>query len=144
MQSDQRERIVEYIIDIDQQLEVAGQTSANRAFNLGCWFGLIPAGLLVLLIFFLSEGSWVVALVSAVMILISLIALANLAAFLAKSRSISRMYDERIKAQIEDKIVEFDLTLHEFNQIIETTLPQGSVLRKLAAHEEKENNTLQE
>ena len=135
MQTEQDQKIIEYIQELEVQLEEAGQDSANRAFNLGCWFGLIPAGLFIVLIFFLSEGSWVVTLVSAVMILISLIALANLAAFLAKSRSMSRRYDDQMGAEIDTKLDEFELTDDEFNQIIVDTLPQGAVLRKLRSLE---------
>jgi len=136
MQNEQDQTVAEYIQDLDGQLEEAGQISANRAFNLGCWFGLIPSGLLVALIFFSSGGSWIVTLVSAVMILISLIALANLAAFLAKSRSISRRYDEQMDSQINTKMDEFELTDDEFNQILVDTLPQGTVLRKLRSLDE--------
>jgi hypothetical protein len=131
MQTDNDQAITEYIRDLEGQLEEAGQISANRAFNLGCWLGLVPAGMLTLLIFFLSEGSWIVTLVSAVMILISLIALANLAAYFAKSKSMSRRYDDRIKAQVAKILEEFELTGDEFNQIMVDTLPGDSVLKKL-------------
>jgi hypothetical protein len=131
MQTEHDEATVEFILDLEDQLEEAGQISANRAFNLGCWIGLVPAGVLITLIFFLSEGSWVVTLVSAVMIMISLIALANLAAFLAKSRSMNRRYDDQIKPQIGIKLEEFELTDDEFNQIMIDMLPKDSALRKL-------------
>ena len=131
MGTGKEQTIIDYIQDLEDQLDEAGQISANRAFNLGCWFGLVPVGLLTVIIFFLSGSSWVVTLVSALMLMISLIALANLAAYVAKSRSISRLYDERVKSEIDAKIVEFSLSEGEFDSLVVETLPQGSVLRKL-------------
>lgn len=136
MEQEQQAGIVEYIQEVNGQLEETGQSSANRAFNLGCWFGLVPAGLLALLIFILSEGSGVVTFVSGTMIMVSLVALANLAAYIAKSKTISRQFDEQIEAQIEEKLDEFGLTRREFNQIVVDNLPQGTAMRKLAAPEE--------
>lgn len=137
MGTENEQTIIEYILDLEDQLDEAGQISANRAFNLGCWSGLVPVGLLSVVIFFLSGSSWVVTLVSALMLVISLIALANLAAYVAKSRSISRLYDERVKIEIDAKIVEFSLSKGGFDSLVVESLPQGSVLIKLRSLEEQ-------
>lgn len=130
MEANKREIVFDYINEADQRLEETGQSSANRAFNLGCWMGLLPTALLSILIFFLSKGSWVVTFVSAVMIFISLAALSNLIAYIAKNRSINRYFDEQMENEIEQQLVEFDISHQEFNQVVETSLPAGSALRK--------------
>ena len=43
MGTEKEKTIIEYIQELEDQLDEAGQISANRAFNLGCWFGLVPA-----------------------------------------------------------------------------------------------------
>lgn len=126
----QNQELEIFLEKIDEQLEESGRLTANRAFNLGCWLGLVPAAVLTLIVFLLSEGSWVVTIVSAVMILISLIALANLIAYISKNRAIKRTYFEEIEPQIDAEIRRMNITLPEFREIANYTLAPNSIINQ--------------
>ena len=126
----QNQELVFFLEKVDDQLEESGRLTANRAFNLGCWLGLVPAAVLTLIVFLLSEGSWVVTIVSAVMILISLIALANLAAYISKNRALRRTYIEEIEPQIDAEIRRMNISLTEFRETANNTLPPDSLINQ--------------
>lgn len=127
MEYTQNQELDHFLLEVEEQLEESGRLSANRAFNLGCWLGLVPAAVLTGIIFLLSEGSWVVTIVSAVMIVISLIALANLAAYIAKNRAIKRTYFEEINPRIEEEITRINISEAELCEVAEGILPPDSL-----------------
>jgi len=127
MENTQNQELDHFLLEVEEQLEESGRLSANRAFNLGCWLGLVPAAVLTGIIFLFSEGSWVVTIVSAVMIVISLVALANLAAYIAKKRAIKRTYFEEINPRIEEEITRINISEAEFCEVAEGILPPDSL-----------------
>jgi len=127
MEYTQNQELDHFLLEVEEQLEESGRLSANRAFNLGCWLGLVPAAVLTGIIFLISEESWVVTIVSAVMIVISLVALANLAAYIAKNRAIKRTYFEEINPRIEEEITRINISEAEFCEVAEGILPPDSL-----------------
>jgi hypothetical protein len=121
----------QFLENIDEQLEESGRLTANRAFNLGCWLGLAPAVVLTAIVFFLSEGSWVVTVVSAVMILISLIAIANLIAYISKNKALKRTFIEEIQPQIDAEIRQMHISKTEFCDTAAGILPPESLIIQL-------------
>ena len=128
-----------FLEKIEEQLEDSARLTANRAFNLGCWLGLVPAAVLTIIVFLLSEGSWVVTVVSAVMILISLLALANLVAYISKKRALRRTYVDEIQPQVEAEITRLNISTSEFYEIAAGILPPDSLIIQFMCAQLEEN-----
>ena len=113
-----------------EKLESAAQSSANQAFNLGCSVGLLPAALIVGLSFLITRGSWIAALITALLMGIALLGLASLAANIARSNSIDRAYRQEVLPQIEANLHELDINRTDFDCWADQNLPAGASLRK--------------
>jgi len=127
-QSDQE--LIEFITELNEKLEEEAMVNANRAFNLGCMIAIIPAGLVVLIAFFVSKGSWIPVTLTAVLMLIALLLLANLLAYTARNRTFDRVYKEDIAPKIEHKLSEIEISKENFTVIADELLPEESNLRK--------------
>lgn len=117
------------ILDLNNQLEETSQSSMSRAFNLGCSTGLIPAILSVIAVFILFKGSVIGAAFTALILAIGIVAFANLSAYLARARTIQRVYKEQINPKIEGLLATYRLTRQEFDDHANLTLPQDALLR---------------
>lgn len=124
-----RETLVTLVEDANEKLEQAGQSGANYAFNLGCTVGLIPAIGIVLVTFIFSRGSWVMAAVAGLLMILAILVFANLVASIAKSRSIDRTYQINVNPEIERTIKGMAVPRLSFNSLAWEVLPEGAVLR---------------
>lgn len=132
-EADQRDDIdLEAILHAaNEKLDETGRTSANQAFNLGCLIGLIPAALVVLLAFMITQASWLVALITTVLMLIALLGLSNLAAIRARSKSIERVYKTELVPEFELTRQKMHLTPSEFDQLAWQTVPESAILHTM-------------
>ena len=125
----EQQELAAFIEESNQRLEDETMENANRAFNLGCMIGLGPAGLVVLLSFFLTKGSWIPVGITAVLMFIALMLFTNLAAYTARNRTMERVYEEQFSPTIGPKLSEFKIEEEEFSQIADEVLPAGAMLR---------------
>ena len=124
------ETLSSYIESINEKLDIAGRESASQAFNLGCTVGIIPAALVVIITFFASSASWLAALVIGILMIVALIGLANLVAFIARTKTLERVYRTEINPGIEQALARFSVTRTEFDQLANDQLPESAVLRR--------------
>ena len=110
------------------RLEEAASTVTQQAFNLGCLVGLLPGGILVVATFFLIGFSVIGAAIALVLMLIGLIAFANLAAMLARRNTIRRIYRDQSQVEIETTLRETGLTRDQFDEIARRVLPSQAAL----------------
>ena len=114
---------------LNERLEDAGQASTSQAFNLAISAGIIPAVLVVVLVFIILKGSLVGALFTAMVAVLGLVAFANLTAYIARGRTTQRFYDEQIVPKILE-ILEFEkLTRFEFDHFTRQILAEQALLR---------------
>jgi hypothetical protein len=125
----EQQDLATFIDETNQRLEDETMENANRAFNLGCMVGLLPAGLVVLLSYFLTKGSWIPVGITAVLMFIALMLFTNLAAYTARNRTMERVYEEKIAPTIDVKLSEYQVEEDEFSQIADDALPAGAMLR---------------
>lgn len=125
----EQQDLAAFIDETNQRLEDETMENANRAFNLGCMVGLLPAGLVVLLSYFLTKGSWIPVGITAVLMFIALMLFTNLAAYTARNRTMERVYEEQIAPTIEVKLSEYQVNEDEFSQIADEVLPAGAMMR---------------
>jgi ABC-type nickel/cobalt efflux system permease component RcnA len=77
------------------RLEDAASPVTHQAFNLGCLVGLVPGGIIVLLMYILIGFSFIGAAIALVLMLIGLLAFATWRAMLARRNTIRRVYHDQ-------------------------------------------------
>jgi hypothetical protein len=116
------------IRELDEKMSQSANLSSNQAFNLGCFVGLIPAGVIVLLAYFSAGSSWVGALVMVVLMGLSLILFANLVAAISRKNTLRRVFLTEISPEIRSAQVKFNLEPAEFHLAASEALPPGAAL----------------
>lgn len=97
------------------RLDEAGKTNATHAFNLGCMIGLIPAGIIVI-IALIATRSWLASVLTALLMIVALIGLANLLALIARSNAMERVYKDEVGPDIKNNLLMNDIPETEFNK----------------------------
>ncbi len=113
--------------EAEVKLEEAGKTSATQAFNLGCTTGLLPAAILIA-IAFLTTKSWLAAVLMGILMLLALLGFANLAASMARTRTMQRIYTTEIAIKIEQELTSQQISLQEFHEYAWEYLPGSSLI----------------
>jgi len=110
----------------DEKLLTAGQDSANKAFNLGCSVGLLPAAVFIGLTLLITRGSWIATGFITGLMAIGLLAFANLSASVSRSRTLQRVYQQEILPEIEIELGQIGLDLVTFKAVALVTIsPDG-------------------
>lgn len=110
------------------RLEEAASPVTQQAFNLGCLVGLLPGGLFLLASLVLTDFGIIGAAISLVLILMGLVAFANLAAMLARRNTILRVYRDQSEGQIVQSLQEAGLSRAQFDQVARRVLPPQAAL----------------
>lgn len=131
--SEENEALTTLVNKSEQDLLEVGQSSATRAFNLGCSVSLLPAAILVILAFFLTRGSWVFGLISVLLALLAMVGVANLVASTAKEKATRRRFDEKVSLEIKQKLLELQMDHERFDLWVSKNLPDGAILRNYIA-----------
>lgn len=121
--------IEEFIIEQNERLVEAGQDSANRAFNIGCTAGLIPAIMVTVITLIITKGSWIATGLIGILMLMGLIAFANLSAYISRSRAYQRCYQQEVLPDIETELDELGLAKPNFLTTVNDVLSPESPLR---------------
>jgi hypothetical protein len=136
MLKDERQKaLASLALSANERLETAGRNSASLAFNLGCSIGLLPAILMVVMVFVLAHADWLAAAATLLLSGALVLVLANLAAYTARNNVIRRMYEEQVSVDIQRALVELGLSERLFKEQARQSLPVGATLRKLLAPE---------
>lgn len=110
------------------RLEEAASIVTQQAFNQGCFVGLLPGGIFLVVIFIVTGFSIIGAAIALVLIIIGLIAFANLAAMLARRNTIRRVYHDQCLGEIERTLNEAGLTRQQFDEVARRVLsPQAAL-----------------
>lgn len=110
------------------RLEDAASLVTQQAFNQGCFVGLLPGGIFLLVMYFVTGFSIIGAAIALVLIMTGLIAFANLAAMLARRNTIRRVYHEQSLGEIERALQDASLTRRQFDDIARQALPPHAAL----------------
>jgi len=122
------ESLVAQIVSWNEQLESVLNTSTNRAFNLGCFIGLFPAFILVLMTYLLAGKSWVGAAVMLVLMSLALILFANVIAGITRQNTMKRFFQEKIYPEIDQMLLRQPVDSSDLTKIATESLPPGSSL----------------
>lgn len=119
-----------FIKNANETLDEKSMLNANRAFNSGCILSLLPAIFIVILAYFISNGGWIPAAMTATLLMIAVLLFANFTAYTARNRTIDRVFKDEINPSIQKVIKENGISQEEFNQLASGNLPNGAPLLK--------------
>lgn len=122
-----QESIDQFLETCELKLEESGKNNATQAFNLGCTIALIPAGIIIL-IAYIATHTWIAAILTAILMGLAVIGFANLAAAIARTKTVERVYSSEISPAIDTYIQETRLTRAEFDSYTWENLPSSAYL----------------
>jgi hypothetical protein len=135
------EQIVTFIHHADETLDEKAMINANRAFNSGCLLSLIPSIIIIVLTYIISGGGWIPAAITATLLMIAVLLFANFTAYTARNRTMDRVFKNEIYPDIQNFIIEEEISQEDFNRLASYNLPIGaSLLRCLNIESSEENN----
>lgn len=119
-----------FIIHINEKLFSAGAGNAELAFGLGCVIGIIPLGILVLLLFILGMRGWAAFGIVLLIGVLLITAVSTYLASRARTGAIRGAFDREVEPAILDYLGMHEIKRHEFQQIMDRILPQDAPLRR--------------
>jgi hypothetical protein len=126
------------ILSLNERLETEVNNATNRAFNLGCFVGLIPTSLLVILTYFVTGYSWVGAIVILILMILGLILFANVTASIARRNTLKRVYHQEVEPEISEIIIANRIDQITFQNTARENLPAGALLRQFLTSTDSE------
>ena len=115
----------------NNELEDAALETTNRAFNISCTIGLLPAGIIIGISFLLSRGSWIAAIITSLLMSVAVLGFASLAAGIARSNTIDRLFKEKISPAIDADLYEINLDRTQFSEIVLSEIPEAAIINQL-------------
>lgn len=120
--------VEDLLVDANFHLETTAAANANQAFNLGCSMVLMPGLILVLLIFLISQGNWIMGGGAAVLVIMASLIVANFVALITKQRTLERTYTDKIRPELELGLQTSGLTLESARSVAANILPDTAAL----------------
>ena len=130
-------KLAEEIDKLAQELDTIAQDSANHAFNLGCWSGLLPVFLITFFAYLLTNRSWVAAAIIGVLMLMALLGVANLIAKISLTNSVKRHYRDKVIPTIDQLQSNYNIDRQTLEKIILDQLPSGSILKTIIRDDDR-------
>ncbi len=100
---DPYETISSLISAAEENMQQTSQVAATHAFNLAISFGLIPAAIIMILVFLAVKGSLIAMLMTGILVAIALVIFASLVVNISRQRSLQRLYQEQILPDLLEK-----------------------------------------
>ena len=122
----------DFIVASHQKLVETGTSAAELAFGVGCTLGVLVAGMLMVLIFFIFTKTWTVL---AVILFILTLILATR----AREATTRKTFEREVKPEIDQYISHRDLSHEEFLDQATEILPASSPLVIYSAAESVQN-----
>ena len=129
----------DFIVASHQKLAETGTSAAELAFGVGCTLGVLVAGMLMVLIFFIFTKTWtVLAVILFILTLISFL-VSTILATRAREATTRKTFEREVKPEIDQYISRRDLSHEEFLDQATVVLPASSPLLIYSAAESVQN-----
>ncbi len=123
-----RDDLASLAVGMNTRLESETNIATNHAFNVGCFAGVLPAAIFVLLTFFLTGWSWIGAVIAALLMSMGLLVFANLSAAITRRNTLKRIYHSQLLPELEQALLEAGTSRAEFDRIAREMLPSNAAL----------------
>lgn len=117
-------------LSAEEKLQQASQAAATHAFNLAISFGLLPAVILMLVVFLLVRGSLPGLLIAGVIAALGLIIFASLVVNISRERTLQRVYHEQVLPGLLESAAQLDVGEPELPRLAHEYLPLDALLLK--------------
>lgn len=114
---------------LNEKLREAGSSSAERAFGIGCGAGLLPVLAMILILLLLRVFNVIIGFALLVMAVLVLLGAGMLAASIARTNSMRRVYDNEVEPEISRFGARNKLPRADFDALVYPMLPDGAPLR---------------
>lgn len=114
----------------EERMQQTSQLAATHAFNLAISFGLLPAAIIMILVFLAVEGSLIAILMTGILVTIALVIFASLVVNISRQRSLQRLYQEQILPGLLENLSQLHIPPTELPALAQAHLPEGSLLLK--------------
>lgn len=125
----------EFVLACHQKLAESGTSAAELAFGVGCTLGVLGAGMLMVLIFFLITKIWTVLVVILLILALVSFLISTILATRAREATTRKTFERDVKPQIERYILNHNLNQEEFVEQAAEILPASSPLLTALAGE---------
>jgi hypothetical protein len=129
MSEDQREKIIEVVMNANEKIAQAGADRAEQSFGLGCALGAIPLAIAILALFFLGIINIVLALILVVMSALALTGIATLVASFARTYGMKDVYKTTVGPEINLFLNTHKISRDKFKEIADEVLSEDAPLR---------------
>lgn len=119
-----------FIIQMNEKMFSAGAGNAEIAFGLGCAIGIIPFGIVVLLLFILGMRGWVAFGIALLIGVLLITAISTYLASRARAGAIRGTFNREVQPAILEYLGTHGIEPHEFQLTMDQVLPQDAPLRK--------------
>ena len=126
---EQHEALVQFVETANQELVIAGGSSAEQSFGLGCALGIVPLGIIVLIMYVFGVLNLIGGLVAMLVGLLALIGILALVSSQARFRGIANAYQRQVKPEIEDYLSSQGLAQAQFDAVADQVLTTEAPLR---------------
>ncbi len=127
---DPHEALRDRISAAEESMQQTSQVAATHAFNLAISFGLIPAAIIMIMVFLVVQGSLIAMLMTGILVAIALVIFASLVVNISRQRSLQRLYQEQILPGLLENLSQLDIPPTELTALAQAQLPEGSLLLK--------------
>jgi len=117
----------------EERMQQVSQVAATHAFNLAISFGLLPAAIIMILVFLAVNGSLIAMLMTGILVTIALVIFASLVVNISRERSLQRLYQEQILPGLLENLEQLHIPAAELPALAHAQLPEGSLLLKYLA-----------
>lgn len=114
----------------EESMQQASQVATTHAFNLAISFGLLPAAIIMILVFLAVKGSLIAMLMTGILVTIALVIFASLVVNISRERTLQRLYQEQILPGLLENIEQLHIPRTELPALAQAQLPEGSILLK--------------
>ena len=128
--SDPYEAIRVLIAASEEKMQQTSQVAVTHAFNLAVSFGILPAAIIMILVFLAVNGSLIAILMTGILVLIALVIFASLVVNISRERSLQRQYQEQILPELLENLERSQIPSTELPALAHSELPEGSILLK--------------
>jgi len=118
------------ISSAEESMQQTSQLAATHAFNLAISFGLLPAAIIMILVFLAVKGSLIAMLMTGILVTIALVIFASLVVNISRQRSLQRLYQEQILPGLLENLEQLHIPPTELPALAQAQLPEGSILLK--------------
>jgi hypothetical protein len=129
MSEEQREKIVDVVINANEKMAQAGADRAEQSFGLGCALGALPIATAILVLFLLGIINIVLALILVVMSALALTGIATLVASFARSYGMKDVYKTTVGPEINLFLNTHKVSRDQFKEIADEVLSEDAPLR---------------